>query len=1008
MKQLYFAILFIGLTFKVYGQAAPTNYCATAPSTNDYADIEQVVMATISNTTPCISLSGSQGTGTGTADLYSNFVNSGVPIPILTPGSTNAIDVKIKNCWNGGSLTFNYCGQGKVWVDFNRDGVFQDPAEMFSLGGIPCFSSGANPATFNTNIVAPSTISEGYTRMRVTWRMYENTQAAVTPCGAGGLTNGSNWGETEDYIVLLGAKKWDYSVESMLEPDSISFCAQDPVVIKAGFKNIGNQPIPGGRMDLYITGAEPGSTTNLFYNKTWTQSVGVGQTSSVDFNPILFPKDELVKMTYVIVFPLDSNKSNDTLIKYVQVYKNPVYKLKSDTVCADSFSTLFIYDKPLTLFHKWNNESIVDTTKYYFTNTSKVGIQISRGWKCNVLDSIPVLVKPLPKLTMARDTILCNGQSAVLNVTMDLPGFVRWDANLSSSYPANAAGVYSARGIASNGCENTGSTNVTVVYPPSQPKVLDTVCANEQATIGLDYTGTEFLYKWTGRSETTPLINPIPTVASGTEKFNVQWWYRGCTSKDSVVLRVNPLPNVTLNFPSPICPYFSSTITASGAQTYSWRNGLGVGNAKTVSPMTTTDYYVKGTDQNGCAKEVMHRQFVYPMPDMKVYSNKFQDNVCLGDSATIYVNGGKTYSWSTGVIDSVIKVIPTESFQWSMIGTDGNGCKDTLTYRMNVKPAFSISYDKTLKGCEGDQVKLRASGAKEYDWGQGPTTDDFYDVTLINSTSYQVTATSPYDCQIVASIPVAVWKKPIGQLSDLTICKGDVGKLEAKGGDSYDWTINNQTQITPNGNIGNYAGSATEPISVEVTNLAGCKDTAWTTVNVIDTGKLAMDIIFKSPLDSYNCASPKIPITLSATPVGGVWLGGSYVNGNKLSPEGLNGTVQVLYTYFEPINNCKVERIKYVKFKCTSGISGVDNYDDFSVYPMPFSDRITVKYTSDKVEEANLYIYDLSGREVYHHIHRLLLGENLIDLTQLQLAKGTYYLDFQTESVSRQTKMVAQ
>ena len=86
----------------------------------------------------------------------------------------------------------------------------------------------------------------------------------------------------------------------------------------------------------------------------------------------------------------------------------------------------------------------------------------------------------------------------------------------------------------------------------------------------------------------------------------------------------------------------------------------------------------------------------------------------------------------------------------------------------------------------------------------------------------------------------------------------------------------------------------------------------------------------------------------------------------------------------------------------------MDNYDDFSVYPMPFSDRITVKYTSDKVEEANLYIYDLSGREVYHHIHRLLLGENLIDLTQLQLAKGTYYLDFQTESVSRQTKMVAQ
>lgn len=177
-------------------------------------------------------------------------------------------------------------------------------------------------------------------------------------------------------------------------------------------------------------------------------------------------------------------------------------------------------------------------------------------------------------------------------------------------------------------------------------------------------------------------------------------------------------------------------------------------------------------------------------------------------------------------------------------------------------------------------------------------------------------------------------------------------------------------------------------------------------MNVINVDKL--EVVFKSPLDSYNCASPKIPITLSATPVGGIWSGGSYVTGNKMSPEGLSGTYQVLYTFFEPINNCKVERIKNVKFKCTSGISGIDNYADWSVYPMPFSDKLTVKYTSEKSEDAQLYIYDLSGREVYHYTHRLLLGENLIDLANLQLAKGTYYLDFQTESVSRQAKMIAQ
>jgi hypothetical protein len=463
MNKLYLLILLVSYENLVYGQAAPTTYCASEPSSTEYADIDEVKFGTINNKTNCTSLTGSQGTGTGNVDLYTSFINSSVPIPIVTPGSSNPIDVTIRNCGFGASLNFNYCGQGKVWIDYNRDGVFQDPAEMTTLGGTACFGSFPNPSTLTATVVAPNTISTGFTRMRVTWRMYENTQAAVTPCGAGGLTNGTNWGETEDYIVLLGAKKWDYSMDAMLGPDSIAFCGQDPVIIKAGYTNTGNQPLAGGRVDLFITGAQPGSTTNLFYNKTWTQTTLLGQKGTVDFPPIQFPKDELVKMTFVTYYPLDSNKSNDTLVKFVQVYKNPVYKLKSDVVCADSFSTVHIYDKPLPLFHKWTNESIVDTTTYVFTSSSKVGIQVSRGWKCNVVDSISVTVKPLPRLTMARDTVLCNGQNVNLSVSMDLPGFVSWDASVprSPNYTVNSQNTYSATAVANNGCDNVGFTKVT-------------------------------------------------------------------------------------------------------------------------------------------------------------------------------------------------------------------------------------------------------------------------------------------------------------------------------------------------------------------------------------------------------------------------------------------------------------------------------------------------------------------------------------------------------------------
>jgi hypothetical protein len=68
----------------------------SAPSSTEYADIDEVKLGTINNKTNCTSFTGSQGTGTGTIDLYTSFVNSSVPIPIVTPGSTNPIDVQLE------------------------------------------------------------------------------------------------------------------------------------------------------------------------------------------------------------------------------------------------------------------------------------------------------------------------------------------------------------------------------------------------------------------------------------------------------------------------------------------------------------------------------------------------------------------------------------------------------------------------------------------------------------------------------------------------------------------------------------------------------------------------------------------------------------------------------------------------------------------------------------------------------------------------------------------------
>ena len=65
---------------------------------------------------------------------------------------------------------------------------------------------------------------------------------------------------------------------------------------------------------------------------------------------------------------------------------------------------------------------------------------------------------------------------------------------------------------------------------------------------------------------------------------------------------VNPLPTVGVSpsTPTAICTGNSTTLTASGASTYSWSPATGLsattGATVTASPTTTTTYTVTGTD----------------------------------------------------------------------------------------------------------------------------------------------------------------------------------------------------------------------------------------------------------------------------------------------------------------------------------------------------------------------------------------------------------------------------
>ena len=149
-------------------------------------------------------------------------------------------------------------------------------------------------------------------------------------------------------------------------------------------------------------------------------------------------------------------------------------------------------------------------------------------------------------------------------------------------------------------CGNNGTSSSISVYGLALPTITVTpsssnVCSGSSAT--LTATGTSISYIW-NTAATTSVITVTPTAITsytvrGTDANN-------CSNIAITTLSINTPPTVTIFAnPGSICPGSSTTLTAGGANNYSWSTGATtVSIAPTLS--ATTSFTVSGTDANNC------------------------------------------------------------------------------------------------------------------------------------------------------------------------------------------------------------------------------------------------------------------------------------------------------------------------------------------------------------------------------------------------------------------------
>lgn len=177
----------------------------------------------------------------------------------------------------------------------------------------------------------------------------------------------------------------------------------------------------------------------------------------------------------------------------------------------------------------------------------------------------------------------------------------------------------------------------------------------------------------------TPGIYSVSLLASG-----------GTLTSCGVTKTIQVTATPTINtIGSAVCANFSSTLSASGASSYTWNPGALNGASIVVNPTSTAVYTVMGTS-SGCNSSSTAVAQVYPIP--AIFASSSSSLICDGETATLTASGGATtYTWSTNAPVQSIIVTPTVTTTYTVTGTDAFGCVNSTTVNLIIQWCTGIN-----------------------------------------------------------------------------------------------------------------------------------------------------------------------------------------------------------------------------------------------------------------------------------------------------------------------------
>jgi len=318
----------------------------------------------------------------------------------------------------------------------------------------------------------------------------------------------------------------------------------------------------------------------------------------------------------------------------------------------------------------WDN-GVTDGVSFNATTTNTYTVIGTDVNGCENTDQVLITVSPLPTANAGADVAVCSGASVTLTGTTTGTS-VTWNNGITNgvAFTPTATTSYVLTSVNTAGCQNTDTVLVTISATPTANAGANvTVCSGSPVTLTGTSNGT---ITWNNSVSNGAAF---PAMVGNNTYIMTATSISGCINMDTVVVTGNATPMVDAGFSSlAVCAGGSVTLTASGAPTLVWSNG--VVNGVAFVPTVQGVYTVTGTNANGCSA----------MDSLLITLNALPTPIATASNTITIIAtplGAASYQWINCTTNNSIGGANSETFvatvdgSYAVIVANSSGCSVT-------------------------------------------------------------------------------------------------------------------------------------------------------------------------------------------------------------------------------------------------------------------------------------------------------------------------------------------